>query len=645
MLGLGFETNVSAATPAVAAGGRHSMVLTSDGSLYGWGDSEDGGVGVGPSNATGCAHSQNFYYSPVLVRGSSFATAIAASTMNSIAICGGSLCTWGANDRGQNGDGGRCFSGFPKTIFISPVSVSTAGGSYSAAALGDGSVSTWGANVAGLGFTAAQDVLTPTTVPGISGVTSVVTGAGHTLALKGDGTVLSWGLNGSGQLGTGGTATRVSPVTIPGLSGITAVAANGDLSMALQTGGNVWVWGRFLSDGSSDAIKTTPQLVPGLGSVIRIAAGPGHAMALKADGTVWTWGLNPNGEVGDGTKTPRTSPVQVMSGATAIAAGDMHSLAIGTDFAVRSWGSNFQEALGLGNGVVESLVPALVPVYVSQPPAPANDNFANRAMLTGASGSVSGTLAGATREAGEPQEGGSASSISIWYRWVAPASGQVTLTPSGNVTVGAEIYTGNVVSGLTRVGTGLFQAQAGQEYQIVLFSGSGKYGTAALSWSLNTAAAADLRVTMTANPTTAFSNSVIAFQAVVSNAGPNTATGVVLSDPLPANTQVDGALPPDCAFQATTVVCQLGTITSGGTANVTIKLKPTAAPQSMVNTVTVTSQVPDPSSGDSSASVTVPVSAQTSSQDADIPTAPEWAMIILALLLATSILVQRQRSH
>ena len=54
-----------------------------------------------------------------------------------------------------------------------------------------------------------------------------------------------------------------------------------------------------------------------------VAAGAGHSLALKSDGTVWAWGLNSSGQLGDGTTTTRTTPVQVdgLSNVIEVAAG------------------------------------------------------------------------------------------------------------------------------------------------------------------------------------------------------------------------------------------------------------------------------------------------------------------------------------
>ncbi len=88
----------------------------------------------------------------------------------------------------------------------------------------------------------------------------------------------------------------------------------------------------------------------------------------------------------------------------------------------------------------------ILPVAFAQP---ANDNFADRIVITGASASVAGSNVGATREPGEPAHAGSSS---VWWTWVAPTANSVRLDTigSGFETVLA-VYTGTVVSNLTLV--------------------------------------------------------------------------------------------------------------------------------------------------------------------------------------------------
>lgn len=57
------------------------------------------------------------------------------------------------------------------------------------------------------------------------------------------------------------------------------------------------------------------------------------------------------------------------------------------------------------------------------PPPPANDDFADAILLTGVSGSESGTTLDATEEVGEPSL---ASNNSIWWYWTAPANGRAS---------------------------------------------------------------------------------------------------------------------------------------------------------------------------------------------------------------------------
>jgi len=82
---------------------------------------------------------------------------------------------------------------------------------------------------------------------------------------------------------------------------------------------------------------------------------------LKADGTVWTWGWNGFGQLGDGTFTDRSTPVQVvgLSNVIAIAARDYHTLAIKSDGSVWAWGSGGNGELG-NNKTANSNIPVQV---------------------------------------------------------------------------------------------------------------------------------------------------------------------------------------------------------------------------------------------------------------------------------------------
>jgi RHS repeat-associated protein len=190
---------------------------------------------------------------------------------------------------------------------------------------------------------------------------------GHSLALKNDGTVWAWGYGKSGQLGNGATTNALTPVQVSGLSGITAVAANGNNSYALKTDGTVWAWGDNgsgqLGNGSSAKTSSTPVQVS-LSGATGIAAGGAFAFAVKGDGTAWAWGNDSGWQLGDGGMCGRgcSQPIQItgLSGIAAMSGGYTHGLAITSAGTVDGWGQNGSGQLGNG-----STSPSSKPVQAS----------------------------------------------------------------------------------------------------------------------------------------------------------------------------------------------------------------------------------------------------------------------------------------
>ena len=142
-----------------------------------------------------------------------------------------------------------------------------------------------------------------------------------------------------------------------------SVAGGGGHSLALREDGTVWAWGENavgqLGDGTSTS-RSEPVQVVGLSSVRSVTAGLGeHSLAVREDGSVWAWGGNAWGELGDGSSgvdAHREVPVQVvgLTNVRSVAAGGFHSLAVREDGTVWAWGKNDSGQLGDGSTVDRS---------------------------------------------------------------------------------------------------------------------------------------------------------------------------------------------------------------------------------------------------------------------------------------------------
>jgi len=347
-----------ATTPMVSGGGLHTAALRDDGTVWTWGQNNNGQLGDGTITDS---------HTPVQVQGLNNITAVSASANHyTIALrYDGTVWSWGRNDRGQLGDGTTTRRLTPVQVQgLNNVTAVSAGDNHAIALRNDGTVWAWGYNWYGqLGDGTIIEHYTPLQVQGLNNITAVSASERHTVALREDGTVWAWGDNLGGQLGDGTTTARHTPVQVQGLNNVTAVSAGDRHTIALRNDGTVWAWGGNYEGQLGDGTTTnrhTPVQVQGLNNIIAVSAGWDHTVALRNDGTVWAWGQNGWGQLGDGTTINLFTPVQAqgLNNATAVSAGS-GAVALRDDGTVWAWGVNWFGQLGDGT-TTQRLTPVQV---------------------------------------------------------------------------------------------------------------------------------------------------------------------------------------------------------------------------------------------------------------------------------------------
>jgi alpha-tubulin suppressor-like RCC1 family protein/subtilase family serine protease len=224
---------------AVAAGFGHSLALCSDGTVAAWGENNDGQLG---NNSTTNS------LVPVAVNTSTAllgrtVVAISAGGFHSLVLCSdGTVATWGNNGSGQLGNGTVSTALTPVAVTTTgtalaglTVTAISAGQSHCLALCSNGTVTAWGNNIYGqLGnnsTTNSSTAVSVSTAGVLSGKTIQTVQAGyyHSVALCTDGSMAAWGENNDGQLGNGSIVNSSVPVTVnrsslPGGESVTQIA-------------------------------------------------------------------------------------------------------------------------------------------------------------------------------------------------------------------------------------------------------------------------------------------------------------------------------------------------------------------------------------------------------------------------------------
>ncbi len=305
------------------------------------------------------------------------AAAISAGFDHTCALTSGNLSKrgavrcWGDNAFGQLGNGTTTASTTPVGVsgLSSKVAAIASGTHFACALTTTGGVKCWGDNAQGqLGNATTIASSTPVNVSGLSsGISAITVGAYQACALTTLGGVKCWGDNAYGKLGDGSLTDSSIPVDVVGLgSGVAAVSTQVWDTCALTTAGAVKCWGwNFYGQLGNGTLtdSSTPVDVSGLSSgVTSIAVGGYHACAImSASGAAACWGQGRYGQLGDGSATDSSTPLMVsgLSGVTAITGGTYHTCAVTSLGGAWCWGANNVGALGNGT-ITNSSTPVSV---------------------------------------------------------------------------------------------------------------------------------------------------------------------------------------------------------------------------------------------------------------------------------------------
>ena len=378
----------------VSCGGSHVMAVKTNGSLWGWGNNQNGQLGL--TNVSGTNYS-----SPVqtISQGTNWVQ-VACGLNHSLGLKNdGSMWVWGYNYYGQLGNNQASTTGI-----YSPVKIGTnswvqvaAGYNMSAAIRNDGALFTWGFNGYGsLGDSTVISRSSPAQIGANLTWVEISVGASNISARKTDGTIWTAGNGTFGRIGNntsisqssfvqtgsstsawvavdmfttglgiakGTPAPSVSPTPQP--TPTPTPTALPPIPVPTVTFGNfkLFTWGSNEQGqlGQNTSFANMGISVPtqvGTATNWSLVAGSNVAfLAVKSDGTLWGWGYNNMGQLGIGNLMNKSVPVQIGTGtdwATVQNGVGANSYAIKNNGALYAWGSNFFGQLGTNNTIYYS---------------------------------------------------------------------------------------------------------------------------------------------------------------------------------------------------------------------------------------------------------------------------------------------------
>lgn len=197
----------------LALGDGFAILVAKEGNILAWGRNESGQLGLGEGVRENISKPRPF---SILKEG---VLQIAAGQSHTMALSrAGTLYAWGANRKGQLGDGQLTSSALPKAIVQlknRPIVKIACGADYSMCMTVGGAVFSWGDNAQGqLGQGDFTNRLRPEVVRTLRGAKAahISCGKSHSAAISPSGLLFTWGSNAYGQLGHGQDSSQADRV-------------------------------------------------------------------------------------------------------------------------------------------------------------------------------------------------------------------------------------------------------------------------------------------------------------------------------------------------------------------------------------------------------------------------------------------------